>query len=255
MLSCSGNETQMSGKLPCDRLKDLRTRAGYSQADMGRMLGFSSPSAYPKYESPEGRGEKAIPERLCKQLIPLLVGRGFPPITEDEVISLNHSGFSSRPLSKPSGGYPVGGLHFSFATQSSEKLLPVRVQAGKGVFVEDDFRTTDYGPSQVAAMPDSVVPFEAQFCATPRDNHAEKFGYPVGTTLHCCWPELFGPGGPPSGKRVAIWVQRAKTGLGEIIITSFRRATSEHEWVAEDADGNEVAGKPVAVVMQSLRKE
>lgn len=242
---------------PCDALRALRQRAGYTAEEVRKALVFRSPSSYAKYENGE-RGEKPIPPKIIDALIPLFVGRGSPQITADEVMALGRSKYDihlavvTGPM--PNSGY-LSGVQLSSATQSKVGSLPVRARAERGAFMEESIAAKDYGPSPIAGLADIAVPIEAQFCMLVVDDHAEKLGYPSGTALHCCFPDQCGPAGPPKGKKVGVWLQRRNSDLGEMLIGVFEKQGKAGEWIVTDGDGNQLRGKPVGIVMRSLRKE
>lgn len=248
--------------LPCELLKALRQRAGYSRAGMTREFGWAGPSNYRRYEEPIKNPERPIPEHIVKKLFGLFVGRGHPPITHDEVASLgpNSDGIKNTSTSVQivsgtrNSGYSARQVVMS-ASHGNKGGLPVRVRAERGVYVEPDIASRDFGDSNV--LPNSLLPLEAQFCVAVVDDHAEGFGYPKGTALHCCFPGEFGSD-VLTGKKVVMWVPRAATGLGEMVVTKFKakgEGNDNAEWVCEDALGKDIKGRPIGIVVGSLRRE
>ncbi|OUJ16507.1 S24 family peptidase [Acetobacter sp. DsW_063] len=70
-----------------DRLKELRSRAGYSVREFARLLGYGD--RYSSYASYENKYKKpALPLDMAKNMLPLLVDKGEPRITPDDVWSL-----------------------------------------------------------------------------------------------------------------------------------------------------------------------
>lgn len=70
-----------------DRLKALRERAGYTIRDFARALGYGDKfSSYRTYETSYKKEE--LPLAMVKLMVPLLTGRGEPPITTAEVWNL-----------------------------------------------------------------------------------------------------------------------------------------------------------------------
>lgn len=68
------------------RLRKLRERAGMGVRELARTLG-KKVSTYSDYES-DVRGFKPLPVELVQGLIPVLLGRGDPPILAAEIIEL-----------------------------------------------------------------------------------------------------------------------------------------------------------------------
>jgi hypothetical protein len=236
---------------PCDRLKALRQRAGYSRADMTRELGWAGPSNYKRYEEPVKNPEKPIPEHIVKKLFPLFVGRGMPPITHDEVAQLGPTSSGVQySVGSRNSGYSTSPIVLTTAHGKND-LLTVRVRAERGVYVKSDISAADFGSSSM--MADRQWPIEAQFCVAVMDDHAEGFGYPRGTALHCCFPTEFGAE-MLFGKKVVMWLQHDRSGLGEMVVTKFKSNDNE-EWVCEDALGKDVKGKPIGVIVAALKRE
>lgn len=69
------------------RLKNLRSRAGYTIREFAEALGYEDKhSSYRTYETTYKREFLPIP--MVKAMVPLLVDRGEPPITPNEVWAL-----------------------------------------------------------------------------------------------------------------------------------------------------------------------
>lgn len=74
---------------PALRLKSLRLRAGLSMEAIATAAGFKGASSYQRYENVE-QTPADLPAHLVKRLLPVLRGRGEPPIEEREVYSLTN---------------------------------------------------------------------------------------------------------------------------------------------------------------------
>ncbi|KXV70923.1 transcriptional regulator [Acetobacter cerevisiae] len=69
------------------RLKEMRERAGYTIRDFARGLGYEDKfSSYRTYET--SYKKEFLPLGMVKKMVPLLIDRGEPPITANEVWSL-----------------------------------------------------------------------------------------------------------------------------------------------------------------------
>lgn len=101
------------------QLKAIRERSGRSMADVAKDCGYKGASSYQRYESSDLFTKKYLPLELVEKLIPALVGRGVPPITETEITQL------AGPSLKKS---------------SNSRLIPVvgYVGAGAEIFSVDD---------------------------------------------------------------------------------------------------------------------
>lgn len=81
MVSCTG--FSYSREMPenpsvCARLKEMRTRIGYSMAEMSRKLGFGAPSSYQYYEDDKSFRGKHFDFEFIQKLKPVLMPKGIP---------------------------------------------------------------------------------------------------------------------------------------------------------------------------------
>lgn len=70
------------------RLRELRERAKVSMGALADAAGYKGASSYQRYEDPDRFHKPYLPLELVEAIAPLLVGKGVPPITSDEVYSL-----------------------------------------------------------------------------------------------------------------------------------------------------------------------
>ena len=73
------------GKRAPELLTELRNRAGLSMEDLAKRAGYSAASGLQRYENPAHYKQEYFDVRLVHKLAPHLVGRGDPPIGEDEL--------------------------------------------------------------------------------------------------------------------------------------------------------------------------
>ena len=69
-------------------LKALRERAHVTMADLARQAGYKGASSYQRYENPDLYNKPHLPPNLVLRLTDILVDRGEPPVTIDEVMAL-----------------------------------------------------------------------------------------------------------------------------------------------------------------------
>jgi SOS-response transcriptional repressor LexA len=67
------------------QLKALRDRAGLSMEKMAKDLGYRGASSYQRYEDDTLFEDEKLPLKLVKKLLPILLGKGVPPITSREI--------------------------------------------------------------------------------------------------------------------------------------------------------------------------
>lgn len=212
-------------KAPREVLRDLRTRAGLSAAEVARKCGYSSTNGYIQYEY-EAQGEKLIPYKLVKRLLPLFVGRGTPPVTEDELISISEA----RTLRVDAPSTPTGIV----PSLGRSGLLVVRFRVEAGVFLDAGAAGSRvYGESPIA--PAMEIEASAQFAAVIPDD-------PKRTVLHCVKPTHVGADWR-KGRRCVCTVARGNSGLVEVVLRTY------------DEHGDVPGATPVGVVIGAYSRE
>src|SRR5690349_11467517 len=74
------------------RLRRLRERAGLSMEALARQIGFRRASSYQRYENAALYRRNFFSPDFIEKLRPALVGKGDPPITDEEVLALGSLG-------------------------------------------------------------------------------------------------------------------------------------------------------------------
>lgn len=137
------------------RLKDLRLRAELPMSAIAQAFGLKGRSGYQRYENPETFTKDDLPLNLVRKLLPLMVGKGDPAITVDEVMDL-------------AGGLP-GGAELQTVTLSS---LPVLGVVAAGVWLENDAEPEQF--EHVPVTPDPRYRTAAQFGVKVRGTSINK---------------------------------------------------------------------------------
>lgn len=156
-----------------DRLKALRERAGYTIRDFARALGYGDKfSSYRTYETSYKKEE--LPLAMVKLMVPLLSGRGEPPITTAEIWNLAGlttgeavlgmnlaqngqtapalpTGFADRrPARQP--GFPRGMASGSLPTPPPSEEDPAADTAPRQVRIPEYDVLTSAGPGTVPVL-------------------------------------------------------------------------------------------------------
>ncbi len=100
-------------------LKDLRQRAGLSMSEIAGLLGYKGSSSYQRYESADDFKKDVLPSPLVIKLIDILVGKGEPRISREEVARLGGPFFlqqATRPKARPEEAFDI---------ESSSGRMPV----------------------------------------------------------------------------------------------------------------------------------
>jgi transcriptional regulator with XRE-family HTH domain len=167
----------MSKKLPRERLKALRERSGLSGIELAKVLGYKSAPGYYAYEQERTQRDKPIPYDVIKRLMPVLRGKGTPPITSEDLMDLTAS--SDRPkdrhdvisiVEKQIQRELIGTNHF----------VPVRLRIESGTYMDSKQPVKLLGPSRIGYSPEYTQ--DSQFVALLSYAHGE---FDAGTQLHC----------------------------------------------------------------------
>ncbi|MCG0995311.1 transcriptional regulator [Acetobacter indonesiensis] len=121
------------------RLKDLRNRAGYTVREFADALGYiDKHSSYRTYETTFKKEFLPIP--MVKNMLPLLVDRGEPPITPNEVwslagVSAGEDGIKAT-LNRAENAI---GLNRKNRASVHIREFDVSPQAGAGAFIDQQY--------------------------------------------------------------------------------------------------------------------
>jgi hypothetical protein len=262
---------------PADKLKALRERAKTDgkgevsavmcaeawrqyKAEHGltqkgkKPKGPPSPNTWYRYESsaPDKQGDKPIPYDAVMAIMPMLVGRGIPPIEEDELMALTSVGRrfgNTAPRKAPQAPQlsvvPKTSLPMSNATlpaiHASDGVLPVKYRAERGTLYErSELDMRNFGQSNLIAS--GAV---GQFAVFVGDDHAHPI-YPSGSVLDCveCPDSL----AMLRGKRVVAFAKRAGSDeIGQVIVANVEKVIGE-SLVLRSIDGEIIDGDVLGLV-------
>jgi phage repressor protein C with HTH and peptisase S24 domain len=150
-----------------ERLKALRNRAGATMAEAAQALGYKTASGYQHYEDPKKFGRHYLAHEIIEKLIPLLVGRGEPPITEEEVLNLGGQRRKGEPpritrINRPASGRLVpiysaaqgGEGHLIIDHTPIDQLPPpeelLHVKDPYGILIVGESMVPAYRPGDIA---------------------------------------------------------------------------------------------------------
>jgi hypothetical protein len=84
-------------------IRRLRSLSGYTQSGFAKALGYKTPSGWQRYESVEEYNAGYLDRDIVAKMETLLVGKGAPPITREEVWALAGPEFkAARRFATPS---------------------------------------------------------------------------------------------------------------------------------------------------------
>ncbi len=217
----------MVKKVPRLEMRALIERAGYKSAELARLMGYASASGFNRYEL-SGHGDKPIPAKVVKELMPHLVGRGSPPITREEVLALTGLVATAPP--------PASGVARQTVPLTSPRAVPVKYRIDVGVFVEAAaVGHRNYGDAPFLVSPE--FPPLSQFAA------AVVTGGSRAVVVHCVPVDEVGEA-YRAGRRYVGLRQRGTTDLVEVVLSTY------------DPDGNPVQNeRPVGVVVAAYVRE
>jgi SOS-response transcriptional repressor LexA len=101
-----------------ERLRELRKRAGLSQELIAKKVGLKGQSSYQRYENTADFQKAYLPTEFVEKLIPVLQGRGIPPIELAEILAL--SGLSATEI----GAVPKSVIQ-SIVPKKTTPLIPI----------------------------------------------------------------------------------------------------------------------------------
>jgi phage repressor protein C with HTH and peptisase S24 domain len=126
-----------------ERLKALRVRAGVTMAEAAQALGYKTASGYQHYEDPKKFTRPYVPRETIEKLLPLLRGRGEPPIQDMEVWGVG--GYDEPPKGGPVITVPV--------STSRAPLVPVYAAAKGG----EGHLIIDFNPIERVTPPEDIA--------------------------------------------------------------------------------------------------
>lgn len=245
-------QTRSTVTPPCVKLKRLRERAQVTAVTCAKALGQTSPNSFYRYEAVERMGDTPIPDHIIEAIMPLLVGRGMPPVTADELIAISSASRLLAVRGKASGSavpsgrllpQPVVAPVFS-QTKTGEPLV-VRYRAESGVFMDEKaLHKRTFGIAPITAAQDIKA---EQFCVLVADGEA------AGTVLQCVVPSAYTL--PQlKGRRVVMVARRAKLGLAEVSVGRVDSVDGNSVKVI-DGRGEKMPGEIYGVVVGSYARE
>ena len=243
---------------PATRLKQLRRRSGMTALECAKLSGVgTTPGAWYRYESTMERdmGKELIPDAVIMSIIPHMIGRGEPPIREEEIISLAQGQRFLRAMKdrKKIAGKPALSLKDVAPTfpksASGVKHLTVKYRAERGIFMgKEAFERRTYGVGPIVEAPEFRAP---QACVLVADDHADSV-YPVGTVLHIIHQSAYSPK-ELLGKRVVISVETNELVSVEVGVIHGIHG-NRYEFRSLEGD-RKIEGDLVGVVHRSLHIE
>lgn len=236
---------------PCEILKALRERAGLSGKECARAYnGSENQTTYFRYEDQGRMRTKQIPWRLIERLIPVMVGKGEPPIRVEELVAISDAknfGSVGRVMLNPvltegTGASPVSRPPSELAGAG----IPMRFWAERGSYTDTALlETKSYGPSPIAASPE--WPVEKQFAVRVGDVHMMP-EFSIGDVLHAVRGEN------PMNRAVVLSVEKSQAlGITEILVGRFSAIEGNGVRVTLGG-GATVVGQMLGVVVGVYRR-
>ena len=240
------------GSPPCLRLKQLRVRAGVTAIVCAKAYGLTSANSWYRYEAVDRMGEAPIPDDVIEAVMPILVGRGMPPVTADELVAVSSAHRLLKIRGQTTGAtMPAGRLLPQpvvapvFSETDTGEPLVVRYRAEKGVFMDKAaLHKRTFGIAPITAARDVKA---EQFCVLVADGDA------AGTVLQCVVPSAYAPQ-QLKGRRVVMIAEHAKMGLAEVSVGRVDSISGNVVKVV-DANGKTLPGNIHGVVIGSFARE
>jgi hypothetical protein len=243
-MSITATETHTPRRM----LKALRNRAGVSSTVLAEALGFGAGTGYLRYENDTRFDTRKIPYRIISVISPLLVGKGEPPVTHEELLAISEVGALSSILHST----PPAAAHRAASSDRPEQRpeartsgtprLPVRYRIEGGVLItQRKLETLDYGLAPIIYSREWDQ--HTQFAALVGDACSQAL-VSKDSYLHCVAPDaLTGDDQPslvvlavPSGQHIEIVVAKV-SGDGYV-----------------RADGTAVSGRVLGAAVAEYRR-
>lgn len=200
-----------------EKLRQLRKRAGLSQAQMSRKLGLKGQSSYQRYENATDFQKAYLPGEFVEKLIPILRGLGEPPIALNEILGL--AGLSAI----EDVAYQKSAIQ-SIASEKSPRWIPVLKWGQVNMWINGQLKAADVERYTDASHQE---PGEFTFVLKVKDNSMEPDGIKHGDQLVCDPSKPYHPG---------LIVIAVITGLEEPVVGHFQlRKDASGELITEIA--------------------
>lgn len=236
-------------KPPRERLRELRERSGMTGSAVARLAGYSHASGYTNYEQPK-HGNRPIPYRLIKQLIPLWRGKGSPAITVDELLAISDGADESTVVKQAvAQRLEKTATRIDAAIEAgSAEVVPLRMRAERGTYIDPNVKR-DTTTSRVAYSPEYDM--SVQFCVSVVDRHAQPW-FKQHAHLHCVDRAEFSDEAL-HGRRVVCLVWRDATGLAEVLVA--KATVMRGETTLMSAEDVLIDGEIVGVIVGAYVRE
>lgn len=194
------------------RLKAMRIRAGLSMGAIAKAMGFKGASSYQRYEDETLYKKEFLPLELVRGLTTILVGRGRPPITEEQVLNLagldNLTQRQMRSLERHQIVWCVG-------------------EVAAGIWRDAfEWPREDWLPFPYAVLDERYPDAERRALRVRGDSMNDL--YPDGS--YVIWVSLAAIGRKPqTGDRVVVL--RHRQGQTEATVKEFRRDGNKRKWL------------------------
>lgn len=191
-----------------EKLRQLRARAKLSQAQIAKKMGLKGQSSYQRYEDATEFQKVYLPGEFVEKLIPILQGKGQPPIALDEILSL-------AGLSTIEDGFVSKKLAQSIVAEKSPIWIPVLRWEQVSMWMQGQLKQADIEKYTDASHDN---PGEFSFTIIIRDNSMTPSNINIGDKVVCDPSKSYNPGDI---------VIASVTDMPEPVIGQYRRKRSE----------------------------
>jgi len=257
----------MSGKKPCELLREYRERAGVSKVDAAKACGFKGDNptvAYDLYENPKKRGDKLIPNgKIIQPLLRLLVGKGHPTVTVEDMLSISDAKNLPQMLESVARQNEIARAQTNGDDGADESApmrvpnvgatarhVPIRFRIETGVYMSQDvIARRRYGWSPFVYAID--FPDDRQFAVAVVDDDVDE-RYPAGLILHCIEATEYSP--DALAGRDVIVRKRLSPDSDIVSMCVGQRGTGDRKEELYDMRGKPIAGEVYGVIYAKYLK-
>jgi hypothetical protein len=227
------------------RLQRLRKRSGVRVGELSAAIGAKTDTTYRNYENEKRYVDTPIPAHIVMPLFSIMVGRGEPPVTAEELLNLSEMRGIQRFLSRVASPLACGE---ALELPSTTGALIVRHHLALGVY-RDSNRAMSAGPGLVSrVLPSSQYPQQQQWAVVVDDTHGQPFGILQGSILTCVCVTALPPNAVPPGSVVVV--QHKRNDLIEFCLAKVTAYTARGGIQLKSPDDKAIDADVLGVALQ-----
>lgn len=224
-------------------LKALRNRAQLTLEDCAKAVGLGT-TGFQRYENDKKFDSEPVPVRIIRGLIPVMTGKGNPPIEEAELWNLSEMR-DQAPAAATRPDTQLSSFEASDFSDLKTGRLPIRYVVERGVFRSVVLAQPHFGSAMI--LPTGGWDQGLQWAARVIGPDGLNFRMPSGTLLHCIDPDAVPLSTITDGRLVVA--ERVTNKLSEILLARVIEMTGRRTARLRDSDGQDFTGDVLGLIM------